>query len=152
MLTVACPATAISPQERGHPAKKRRIHAQNGGSTLAAPALRGRWPHLLRCRRPPVATDEVLHDQMRGPGSAWQVVPSLQVAPVQGPLLHVTLSVSCPAGVHWLVPAWRYCHQSPDLAQHSLTLSARCPEFAFPGSSIHMIDSNLLQFMALKTW
>jgi hypothetical protein len=35
---------------------------------------------------------------------ARQEVPPRQVAPAQGPLLQVTLSVGCPGGVHWLVP------------------------------------------------
>ena len=65
-------------------------------------------PHLLSSnRRPPVATAATvdLQLQIRGPGSAWQVVPSLQTAPDHGPLLQVTLSVAVPTGAHWLVPA-----------------------------------------------
>lgn len=69
-------------------------------------------PHLLRSLRPPVDTAAALQVHISGPGSAWQVVPSLHRAPAHGPLLQVTLSVATPTGAHWVVPTAQQSRQS----------------------------------------
>lgn len=51
-------------------------------------------PHWLsRSRRPAVEGLELIHVHIKGPGLAVHEEPEGQVAPAQGPLLHVTLSV-----------------------------------------------------------
>ena len=49
--------------------------------------------------------EDDMHIHMRGPGLAKHEDPDGQVAPVQGPLLQVTLSVGTPGGSQLLVPA-----------------------------------------------